>query len=172
MNIQAKKGFILFCIVALGIIGAMSFLILLFVPANSSSGQSIMFEVGWGILVVFIFAFIATSNLTRQTIISQQSILDFGPFGRAEYPMQGCTKVLVLPMYGNTIFFGWNIFIQFQDKGQFRGTTIYASLYANRHDLVKAVIEAAYLSNPKVEIDRSLLRSYGLPPYGIFKDKG
>lgn len=40
--------------------------------------------------------------------------------------------------------------------------------FANYDDLAKAIIEAAYLSSPDVQLGEDVIRRFGKPPYGIF----
>jgi hypothetical protein len=63
-------------------------------------------------------------------------------------------------------FGGHNILIKKRDG---RSTILYTAVVVRNRELMKAVIEAASIANPAIELSGAY--SFGTPPYGIFSQK-
>ncbi len=55
-------------------------------------------------------------------------------------------------------------------KSDDRGVALISSFMENQKEIVRAIAEASFLSNPDVRVGRIFASIYGLPPYGIFAD--
>lgn len=172
-RVYAKKGVFYACILALYIFTFAFFAGLVVysfaghtglppsIPGRIILGTVALYAFYSAITTAFITVKISTTEMVTQTLI-----------GTRRTSFSGIQEVKILPTYGTTFFRGFNI-AGIKDTSKTRGSHIalQASVYANRHELVKAIIEAAFLANPNVQIDRHLLDYYGQPPYGIFKSK-
>lgn len=109
---------------------------------------------GWLILI-----HIATERivLTKDGLIVRSLTINF--FVR----WRDISEIRVAPLFGNTLFWGYNIWVM--SPMQRKAIQVTASLYHNRHDLVKKIIEMSARANPNTRILYSLLDVYGPPPY-------
>lgn len=167
----AKRGSLLYIIatiIAVSALGLAWFLVFfILIPQK----QLPLFSLLSFLVEIFVGIYIAIAIFTKSIVIKPNALVDSGPFGKTELLMEHCTEVRIMPGFGETVFFGVNIFASFEREGTRQSKVVLASLYANRHELVKAVIESAYRSNPNVSVDRLLLLKYNRPPYGIFNIK-
>lgn len=110
--------------------------------------------------------------LTERITITQNYIEIRGLIVTRRIPWEEVEEILVAPFFGNTILFGYNLWIRAPQRSYFqRFIWLNSSFYANSHELSKAALEAADRANPALHIVGSVLDTYGHPPYGIFKSK-
>ncbi|RIH85846.1 hypothetical protein Mterra_01603 [Calidithermus terrae] len=112
---------------------------------------------------------------TQQIRITRDSLSLVSLFGSTEVQWAAVEEIYIPPAFGYTFGFGYNLTVVAKNPkrpGRLRRVGLPASLYSNRHLLVKAVLEAAYINNSNsfVAVNGTVKQTYGLPPYGIFTD--
>lgn len=124
------------------------------------------------VAVQLVFALMFLHILTETVLITPEYISVRSLIYRHKIHWRDAEEIWVAPFLGNTILFGYNLWIRVPKKPYFqRLIPLNASLYANSHELSKAALEAADRANPALHIVGSVLDTYGHPPYGIFKSK-
>jgi hypothetical protein len=103
---------------------------------------------------------------TIRYMISSKGIVISSVFGKSQAKWGEFKSIRVPAISGYTFFLGFNIVLFRSER---RGLSIPASIFANRHDLVRAVIEAAKIGHQGIEVDEFLTDKYGRPPYGFFR---
>ena len=114
-------------------------------------------------LVMSLISGFAGLDVLLTTIeVRRSSVRFLSPFKRTEVQFKDVVEIKLIPLYGGFDFMGFNVVLMERSR---RGTGVSASYYANRHELLKAIIDGVYQLNPDVAIDRYILDAYGKPPY-------
>lgn len=105
-----------------------------------------------GLLLCF-SAYLISSSIT----ITPEALTVRSIFGSRTIALRDVLEIKIVPIYGDTIFWGYNVIVRTTLS---QGIAVYASLYANRHQLLAALIYHARRASGGIDIDRSLLNRY------------
>ncbi len=117
-------------------------------------------------MIVFFMWLVLTSS-TLKVEVDKEGIIFNSIWGERTLAWKEIHSITVLPGYGYIPFIGYNVLLHTTTSR--RAVPLVTIMFGNSHKVMKAVIEASYRSNPGISIKGSLLDTYGLPPYGIFK---
>jgi hypothetical protein len=106
------------------------------------------------LLLFFLLAFPYRVEVTQQQVVVKQVIRTY---------RKSLTKVRRIYLAPN--FYGDPYLVLQTDQG---GVFPQIHRFTNYSALAKALIEAAYIANPTVQLDPSVIKKFGLPPYGVF----
>ena len=104
---------------------------------------------------------------TLKVVVDTKGLRLSSVWGERTLAWKEAHSITVLPGYGYIPFVGYNVLLHTTTSR--RGVPLTTIMFGNSHRVMKAVIEAAYRGNPGISVKGSLLDTYGLPPYGIFK---
>jgi hypothetical protein len=122
--------------------------------------------IGDGVIVLWILAmiYLAITYFFTTVIVDRTKLLIKSPFAQRMVRLKDTVDIELIPFYGDTIFFGYNVIVHLEGQ---KGVGIMSSLYGNRHQLLKAIIERAHYESPGFVLSPTLKRVYGPPPYGL-----
>ena len=120
----------------------------------------IVVSIVWGLGLLYL----ALSFFTTVFELNQEKLVTKSLFGIRTVSFKDVVDIELIPFYGDTIFFGYNVVIHFEKE---KGLGVMSSVYGNRHQLLKAIIERAHYESPGFVLSPTLKKVYGPPPYGI-----
>ena len=164
-TVSSRKGMIwiiLMVSIGMGLVMA-AYNIKTFLSGGNVSLQEFLVTLA---MVVF-FMWLVLTYSTLKVKVSKEGILFDSFWGERALAWKEVYSISVIPGYGYIPFIGYNVLLHTTTSR--RGVPLSTIMFGNSHRVMKAIIEAAYRGNPGISIKGSLLDTYGLPPYGIFK---
>lgn len=157
-DVTSKKGMLAWTLAAAFVaIAGISSLVLLESFRDGSWSQDVVGTVAAAAFLAFSIGSLAYI-LTSSIVVSSQELTTRSVLGSRSVQLKDITEIKVLPLYGDTFIFGYNVVLKLNHSA---GLGIYASIYANGYEILRRLIANTLREAINVDVDRSLLREYG-----------
>lgn len=163
--VVSRKGFTTFLLISLvafsGFVIASAF-INVFIREQESMPLYLSI---FGILGLIIPVWTIPIALTLKIVVSKQELHTSSIWGERHLDWKAVEEIRIWPTFFDRYW------VQLPRNDGRRIVTLSTYIFANHHEVVKAIVEAAHLSNPKIPLNMWAKEIYGKPPYGIFSKK-
>ena len=163
--VSSRKG-VVWLILVLSLVVMLSISALI-IREFFSGGDVTLGEFLMTLASIALFSWMLMTFSTLKVVVDTEGLRLSSVWGKRTLAWREVYSITVIPGYGYIPFIGYNVLLHTTTSR--RGVPLATIMFGNSHRVMKAVIEAAYRGNPGISIKGSLLDTYGLPPYGIFK---